>query len=115
MRTALSQFSFALVILKIFTSEFYGIGALFAAYGAAVLLVAIYRRYEGHRQFFDREETSNEPYSESDGAGGIIRRHRKSIVVKKKFRTSGNSVALLMGLSLSSYVALLIMLWNLGT
>ncbi|KAJ4365513.1 hypothetical protein N0V85_009241, partial [Neurospora sp. IMI 360204] len=44
MRTALSQFSFALIILRIFTSEFYPIGALFAVYGAAVMLVAIYRR-----------------------------------------------------------------------
>lgn len=52
MRTALSQFSFALVVLRIFTSEFYPIGALFACYGAAVLLVAVYRRYEGNRQFF---------------------------------------------------------------
>ena len=33
-RTSLSQFSFALVVLKIFTSEFYSIGALFAVYGA---------------------------------------------------------------------------------
>ncbi|KAK8082871.1 hypothetical protein PG996_001652 [Apiospora saccharicola] len=52
MRTALSQFSFALIILKIFTSEFYAIGALFSCYGAAVLLVAIYRRHQGNRQFF---------------------------------------------------------------
>jgi hypothetical protein len=29
-RTSLSQFSFALIVLKIFTSEFYSIGALFA-------------------------------------------------------------------------------------
>ncbi|TAQ84847.1 hypothetical protein B7494_g6839 [Chlorociboria aeruginascens] len=40
-RTALGQFSFALVVLKIFTSEFYSIGALFATYGAGVLLVII--------------------------------------------------------------------------
>lgn len=30
-RTALGQFSFSLVVLKIFTSEFYGIGALFVS------------------------------------------------------------------------------------
>jgi hypothetical protein len=36
-RTALGQFSFALVVLKIFTSEFYSIGALFAAYGIGIL------------------------------------------------------------------------------
>ncbi|KAK3329608.1 hypothetical protein B0H66DRAFT_597182 [Apodospora peruviana] len=115
MRTALGQFSFALIILKIFTSEFYPIGALFAVYGTAIMLVAIYRRHEGNRQFFDQEETDEEPFFESDGAGGTVTRLRKTIVVKKKFRTSGNSIALLMLLSLSAYVALMVMLWNLGT
>jgi hypothetical protein len=33
MRTSLSQFSFALIILKLFISEFYSIAALFAVYG----------------------------------------------------------------------------------
>ncbi|KAA8570180.1 hypothetical protein EYC84_002504 [Monilinia fructicola] len=37
-RTALGQFSFALVVLKIFTAEFYSIGALFATYGAGILM-----------------------------------------------------------------------------
>ncbi|RYP48922.1 hypothetical protein DL768_005284 [Monosporascus sp. mg162] len=75
MRTALSQFSFALVVLRIFTSEFYAIGALFAAYGVAVMLCAVYRRYQGNRQFF----------SATDGDGETV----------KKFRTSGTSVFLL--------------------
>lgn len=92
-RTALGQFSFALIILRVFTSEFYAIGALFAVYGAAVLLVAIYRRYEGNRQFFT-----------SESATGAI---------KRKFRTSGNSVALLTLLSLSAYVTLMILTWRL--
>ncbi|KAM7184904.1 hypothetical protein V8F33_012725 [Rhypophila sp. PSN 637] len=113
MRTALGQFSFALIILKIFTSEFYPIGALFAVYGTAIMLVAIYRRYEGNRQFFDQQETGEEFVNESDGAGGTIRRVRKTVIVHKKFRTSGNSIALLMGLSLTSYVVLLVMLWEL--
>ncbi|KAI1379445.1 hypothetical protein F4677DRAFT_332983 [Hypoxylon crocopeplum] len=60
MRTALSQFSFALIILKIFTSEFYAIGALFAVYGAAVLVCAIYRRYQGNRQFFTTRDNNGE-------------------------------------------------------
>jgi hypothetical protein len=94
MRTALSQFSFALIILKIFTSEFYAIGALFAVYGAAIMLVAIYRRYEGNRQFFSRP---GENGSET-----------------KKFRTSGNSVLLLTVLSLAAYITLLILTWNLS-
>lgn len=51
-RTSLSQFSFALVVLKIFTSEFYSIGALFAVYGAGVLGVSAFRRMQSNRQFF---------------------------------------------------------------
>lgn len=144
MRTALSQFSFALVVLKIFTSEFYPIGALLACYGAAVLLVAVYRRYEGNRQFFDSEEVQEEEQEEGvgeeregggggggggggpgvpDGVGETMRRRSsrsngqrpraRQVVVKKKFRTSGNSVGLLVGLSLVSYIALLVLLWEL--
>jgi hypothetical protein len=159
MRTALSQFSFALVVLKIFTSEFYPIGALLACYGACVLLVAVYRRYEGNRMFFDREEetTVREPIAAEsadspqisgrdldpgDGMGAVTTgaetpaaagrpalqnrgaagernnsvsyRRRQVVVVKKKFRTSGNSVALLVGLSLISYIALVVLVWMLS-
>lgn len=100
MRTALSQFSFALIILKIFTSEFYAIGALFAVYGAAVMLVAIFRRHEGNRQFFTSPKVD-----EGSGvvSGGVVR----------KFRTSGNSVAMLTVLSLAAYVTLLVLTWQL--
>lgn len=101
MRTALSQFSFALIILKIFTSEFYAIGALFSCYGAAVLLVAIYRRHQGNRQFFIAA-------TPKDGSGG-------SSEVTKKFRTSGNSVLLLTMLSLSAYITLIVLTWRLST
>ncbi|TGO55811.1 hypothetical protein BELL_0386g00020 [Botrytis elliptica] len=86
-RTALGQFSFALVVLKIFTAEFYSIGALFATYGAGILMVSLYRRYEGNRQFF----------SEIDGDG----------MGRKKFRTSGNAVVVLTTLSLVAYVLLI--------
>ncbi|KAF7560866.1 hypothetical protein G7046_g3284 [Stylonectria norvegica] len=92
-RTALGQFSFALIILKVFTSEFYAIGALFAVYGVAVMLVAIYRRYEGNHQFFSA--------AAADGS------------LKRKFRTSGNSVALLTLLSLSAYITLMVLTWRL--
>ncbi|KAI0489687.1 hypothetical protein F4859DRAFT_509271 [Xylaria cf. heliscus] len=92
-RTALSQFSFALIILKIFTSEFYAIGALFAIYGATVMLCAIYRRYEGNRQFF----------STTDNEGKVM----------SKFRTCNNSVLLLTVLSLGAYIGMLILTWNL--
>jgi hypothetical protein len=64
-RTALSQLSFALVVLKIFTHEFYPIGALFATFGCAILLAALIRRRNGNRQFFKEGE-------------------------RRKFRTSGN-------------------------
>lgn len=86
-RTALGQFSFALVVLKIFTAEFYSIGALFATYGAGILLVSMYRRYEGNRQFFSEVG--------DDGLG------------RKKFRTSGNAVVVLTALSMGAYASLL--------
>lgn len=86
-RTALSQFSFALVVFKIFTAEFYSIGALFAIYGTAVLMLAAYRRKQGNRQFFSEV-----------GEDGV---HRH------KFRTSGNAVVLLTVLSVSAYICLI--------
>ena len=109
MRTALGQFSFSLIILKVFTEEFYSIGALFAVYGAAVMLVAAYRRYEGNRQFFDHEESEDESYTEADGRTRSVRR---SVVVRKKFRTSGNTVAMLVLLSFGAYVSLMALLWH---
>lgn len=97
-RTALGQFSFALVILKIFTPEFYPIGALLATYAVAILVVAIlvvamHRRHQGHRQFF----TTDSP----DG-------HARS-----KFMTSGDTVLLMTALSLTVYAALLVLTWRL--
>lgn len=94
MRTALSQFSFSLIILKIFTSEFYAIGALFAFFGTAIMVVAAYRRYHGNRQFFIA----------TDNVGDV----------KSKFRTSGNSVLLLTIISLFAYIALLVLTWQLS-
>jgi hypothetical protein len=75
------------VVLKIFTAEFYSIGALFATYGAGVLMVSMYRRYEGNRQFFSEVDL--------DGMG------------RKKFRTSGNAVVVLTTLSLVAYMLLI--------
>jgi hypothetical protein len=46
-RTAIGQFSFALIVLKIFTAEFYSIGALFAVYGAGILFISLFRRQHG--------------------------------------------------------------------
>ncbi len=94
MRTALSQFSFALIILKIFTSEFYAIGALFAVYGTAIMLCSVYRRHQGNSQFFSRPSEDGEKLM--------------------KFRTSGNSVFLLTCLSLGAYITLMVLTWQLG-
>ncbi|KAF2717929.1 hypothetical protein K431DRAFT_143359 [Polychaeton citri CBS 116435] len=88
-RTSLSQFSFALIVLKIFTSEFYSIGALFAIYGAGVLAVSAFRRTEGNNQFFT-----------DVGDDGLSR---------KRFRTSGNVVVVLTCLSVAAYVSLLVL------
>ncbi len=90
MRTALGQFSFALIVLKIFTAEFYSIGALFAVYGAGVLLVSLYRRWEGNRQFFSER---------GDFEGGE----------RKRFRTSGNVVVVMSAVSLGAYATLIVL------
>jgi hypothetical protein len=93
-RTAISQFTFALVVLKIFTAEFYSVGALFAIYGLAVVLVSAYRRWSGNRQFFSEM-----------GEDGLH---------KKKFRTSGGAVVMLTALSLGAYASLLALTLSLG-
>lgn len=74
-------------MLRIFTAEFYSIGALFAAYGTAVLIISVFRRQQGNRQFFSElgEDGLNRP----------------------KFRTSGNVVVVLTTLSVAAYVCLL--------
>ena len=112
-RTSLGQFSFALVVLKIFTAEFYSIGmlidlyghcqcsaddtigALFAVYGAGVLAVSAFRRMQGNRQFFSEV-----------GDDGLSR---------KRFRTSGNVVVVLTCLSIVAYITLLVLTLKLDT
>jgi hypothetical protein len=93
-RTALGQFSFALIVLKIFTSEFYSIGALFAVYGAGVLFASLFRRQQGNKQFFSEV-----------GEDGLQR---------KKFRTSGNVVSVLTAISVAAYASLLALTLKLG-
>src|ERR1700761_3356274 len=88
-RTALSQLSFSLVVLKIFTSEFYSIGALFAAYAFCLLLVSAYRRQQGNRQFFTELG--------DDG------------VALKRFVTSGNVVVAVTALTIAAIVCLLVL------
>lgn len=94
MRTALGQFAFSLVVLRIFSAEFYTVGALFAAYGACIALTAVYRRHQGNRQFF-------------------INTDHQSGEQTKKFRTSGNVVVMMTVLSLTAYVTLLVLILKL--
>ena len=89
-RTALGQFSFALIVLKIFSAEFYSIGALFAVYGTVVYLVSLFRRQQGNKQFFQEV-----------GEDGLSR---------KKFKTSGNVVVTITALSLAAYITLLVLI-----
>lgn len=76
-------------MLKIFTAEFYSIGALFAVYGTGVLITSLFRRQQGNQQFFS--ETGD------DGLG------------RKKFRTSGNVVMVLTALSVVAYASLIVL------
>ncbi|KAG6119788.1 hypothetical protein E4U14_004763 [Claviceps sp. LM454 group G7] len=113
MRTALGQFSFALVILKIFTEEFYAIGALFAVYGFAVLLVAGYRRYQGNRQFFTTRDLDLDLDMSTDTDTGMGADRRVQVRVRNKFKTSGDTVLLMTGVSLGAYVVLMVLTWRL--
>ncbi|KAG6047463.1 hypothetical protein E4U39_000470 [Claviceps sp. Clav50 group G5] len=115
MRTALGQFSFALVILKIFTEEFYAIGALFAVYGFAVLLVAGYRRYQGNRQFFTTRDLDLDLDLDrsTDTDTGMGADRRVQVRVRNKFKTSGDTVLLMTGVSLGAYVVLMVLTWRL--
>ncbi|CCU76826.1 hypothetical protein BGHDH14_bgh02062 [Blumeria hordei DH14] len=94
-RTALGQFSFALVILKMFTREFYGFGALFALHGFGIFSLSIYRRHQAQRLSF----------SDPSGQGSHSQR---------MFRTSGNFIMVLTAISLATYLALLCLTLHLG-
>ena len=68
-------------------AAFQSIGALFALYGAGVLIIALFRRQQGNKQFF-----------QEIGEDGLNH---------KKFRTSGNVVVTLTALSVAAYACLL--------
>lgn len=81
-------------MLKIFTAEFYSVGALFALYGTGILFASLFRRMQGNKQFFSEI-----------GEDGLNR---------KKFRTSGNMVVVLTALSVVAYVSLMVLTLRLG-
>lgn len=77
------------MILKIFSTEFYYIGVVYAIYGVGILFVGLYRRYESNRHFFEADDRDEQE--------------------DKIFRTSGNAVIFLTVVSLISYICLIIL------
>lgn len=92
-------------MLKIFTREFFSVGALFAGFGVCVFAISVLRRREGNRQFFVERKEVGEG-SEAAG-GGVVRAERR-------FRTSGNVVCVVTGVSVCAYVALLVLVLRMG-
>ncbi|KAI9303574.1 hypothetical protein BJ944DRAFT_204159 [Cunninghamella echinulata] len=84
-RTSLAAFSTGLLILKVFTREFYKIGITFFVFGLALLAIALWRRRT---------------------AGDVFD-------LSIPFRTSGNWVILTTIVTLASYIVLFILLLNL--
>ncbi|KAI8059590.1 hypothetical protein BC940DRAFT_313477 [Gongronella butleri] len=83
-RTSLAAFSTGLLILKVFTREFYKIGITFFAFGLALLAIALWRRRT---------------------AGDVF-----DLTVP--FRTSGNWIILTTIVTLASYIVLFTLLLN---
>ncbi|KAK6523227.1 hypothetical protein TWF694_006119 [Orbilia ellipsospora] len=101
-RTSISLFTFSLVILKIFTVEFYPIGALFATYGAFIMGISAYRRSQSNRQFYIVENKEENDLPEHMRTG------------KRVFRTSGNTVIVCALTSVLAYTALIVLVLKLS-
>ncbi|EEQ40330.1 putative integral membrane protein [Clavispora lusitaniae] len=82
-RTAISCLSFSIVILKLFSSEFLPIGMVYTAYGCLVYFMGVIK-------------------------AGTVDTYYNAEKDAVEFKTAGNSVLLLTGISLASYIALLI-------
>lgn len=82
-RTAISCLSFSIVIIKLFSAEFLPIGTVYTAYGCLLYFMGVIKA--GSVDFYYNPEKNEE-----------------------EFVTAGNSVILLTGISLASYLALLI-------
>ncbi|KAK6330491.1 hypothetical protein TWF696_003382 [Orbilia brochopaga] len=97
-RTSISLFTFSMVILKVFTVEFYPIGALFAVYGTIVMAISVYRRSESNRQFYIVENKEDNELPEGQRGGA-----------KRVFRTSGNTVIVCAVTSVFAYITLIVL------
>lgn len=82
-RTAISCLSFSIVIIKLFSAEFLPIGTVYTAYGCLLYFMGVIKA--GSVDFYYNPEKN-----------------------KEEFVTAGDSVILLTGISLASYLALLI-------
>lgn len=84
-RTALAAFSTGLLILKVFTREFYKIGITFFVFGLAMLAIAVWRRRT---------------------AGDVFD-------LSIPFKTSGDWVILTTAVTMATYIVLLVLLLKL--
>lgn len=88
MRAALSQLNFSIIVLRVFTREFYAIGTCYAIYGLLLIGVARLRR-----------NWSNEAFFTHPGRGD--------------FRTGGGFVILLACLSFCLYIVIIVLIFHL--
>ena len=96
------------MVLKIFTAEFYSIGALFACYGVGMIVVGGVRRREGNRMVFEVEGREMEG-EERDG-----RQEGRGVGERRKVKTCGNVVLGVTVLTVGAYVVLLWLVVRLG-
>ncbi|CAN6662724.1 hypothetical protein TRVA0_034S00980 [Trichomonascus vanleenenianus] len=85
LRTALSQLSFALVVLKLFNRRFIPIGTTFTVYGLLIIFIALYRRTADTKIVLSSDHSH-------------------------KFATGGDTVLLLGLTSIVSYIVLIVLL-----
>jgi len=71
-------------------------------FGVCVFAVSVLRRREGNRQFFVETE-------KDEGGEGAERR-----AAQRRFRTSGNVVCVVTGVSVCAYTALLVLVLRIG-
>ncbi|GEM12565.1 hypothetical protein Rt10032_c22g6582 [Rhodotorula toruloides] len=96
-RAALSNLGYALLVLKIFSSEFARIGLIYAIMSILLLLIAGYRRRKSDHDFADIHRP------EMTTAAAVKASER---VWGRDFRTSGDVVVLLGVVCTTLYVAL---------
>lgn len=87
-RTAISCLSFSIVMIKLFSSEFLPIGTVYTVYGCLLYFIGVFKAATVDT-YYNAEEDMEE------------------------FKTAGDLVLLLTGISLASYVAMLVLVLRL--